>query len=67
MKWLEAIGSYAIAVTLGLIVTYALPGDGSHPTLIEAILTLLAFGTFGLGVYQTIRVLWTDYEKGNLR
>ena len=55
--------TFAIAVVLGVIVTYALPGDGSHPTLLEALLTMLAFGLFCLGIYQTIIVLIHDYEQ----
>ncbi len=64
MKYLEAVGSYTIAVVLALIVTYVLPGDGSSPTMIEAILTMMSLGTFSLGVFQTVKVLWADYEKG---
>ena len=64
MKYLEAIGSYSLAVVLGMIVTIALPGDGSHPTLLEVLLTLLSFGLLCFGVYKTIVVLVNEMNNG---
>ena len=65
MKWLEALGSYTLAVIFALIVTFGLPGDGKNPSLIEAMLSLMAIGMFSLGIYQTIAVLMSDYAKGD--
>ena len=62
MKWLEAIGSYTLAVIFALIVTFGLPaGEHQAPTMIEVMLTLLSTGLLGLGVYLTIMVLVTDF------